>query len=171
MILQIIISNGILDLVTGILAKISLGTGILAKFRLGTGIWYPPSRPSLLNAAIFIYILPFTSRSGFIRFLFNYVPGRCRPVQHCKTTQFDCMTGSYSSPTPSPPPPPPLLSKIVKNDKPLRAGVHDCVVPLKKRPQCGTCLKPCIWTMMPLKSSLAWMNETANSFLPFHNSK
>ena len=28
MILQIIISNGILDLVTGILAKISLGTGI-----------------------------------------------------------------------------------------------------------------------------------------------
>ena len=43
---QIIISNGILDLVTGILAKISLGTGIWAKFRLGTGIWYPPSRPS-----------------------------------------------------------------------------------------------------------------------------
>ena len=36
MILQIIISNGILDLVTGILAKISLGTGI----------WYPPSQPS-----------------------------------------------------------------------------------------------------------------------------
>ena len=33
-------------LVTGILAKISLGTGIWAKFRLGTGIWYPPSRPS-----------------------------------------------------------------------------------------------------------------------------
>ena len=32
MILQIIISNGILDLVTGILAKISLGTGI----------WFPP---------------------------------------------------------------------------------------------------------------------------------
>ena len=29
-------------LVTGILAKISLGTGIWAKFRLGTGIWYPP---------------------------------------------------------------------------------------------------------------------------------
>ena len=48
MILQIIISNGILDLVTGILAKISLGTGIWAKFRLGTGIWYPPSRPSLI---------------------------------------------------------------------------------------------------------------------------
>ena len=47
MILQIIISNGILDLVTGILAKISLGTGIWAKFRLGTGIRYPPSRPSL----------------------------------------------------------------------------------------------------------------------------
>ena len=46
--LQIIISNGILDLVTGILAKISLGTGIWAKFRLGTGIWYPPSRPSVL---------------------------------------------------------------------------------------------------------------------------
>ena len=46
MILQIIISNGILDLVTGILAKISLGTGIWAKFRLGTGIWYPPSQPS-----------------------------------------------------------------------------------------------------------------------------
>ena len=46
MILQIIISNGILDLVTGILAKISLGTGIWAKSRLGTGIWYPPSRPS-----------------------------------------------------------------------------------------------------------------------------
>ena len=34
-------------LVTGILAKISLGTGIWAKFRLGTGIWYPPSRPSV----------------------------------------------------------------------------------------------------------------------------
>ena len=34
-------------LVTGILAKISLGTGIWAKFRLGTGIWYPPSRPSM----------------------------------------------------------------------------------------------------------------------------
>ena len=46
------------NLVTGILAKISLGqepiklmgsclgTGIWAKFRLGTGIWYPPSRPS-----------------------------------------------------------------------------------------------------------------------------
>ena len=33
-------------LVTGILAKTSLGTGIWAKFRLGTGIWYPPSRPS-----------------------------------------------------------------------------------------------------------------------------
>ena len=33
-------------LLTGILAKISLGTGIWAKFRLGTGIWYPPSRPS-----------------------------------------------------------------------------------------------------------------------------
>ena len=33
-------------LVTGILAKISLGTEIWAKFRLGTGIWYPPSRPS-----------------------------------------------------------------------------------------------------------------------------
>ena len=49
MILQIIISNGILDLVTGILAKISLGTGIWAKFRLGTGIWYPPSRPSLFE--------------------------------------------------------------------------------------------------------------------------
>ena len=46
MILQIVISNGILDLVTGILAKISLGTGISAKFRLGTGIWYSPSRPS-----------------------------------------------------------------------------------------------------------------------------
>ena len=46
MILQIIISNGILDLVTGILAKISLGSGIWAKFGLGTGIWYPPSRPS-----------------------------------------------------------------------------------------------------------------------------
>ena len=35
MISQIIISNGILDMVTGILAKISLGTGIWAKFRLG----------------------------------------------------------------------------------------------------------------------------------------
>ena len=42
MILQIIISNEILDLVTGILAKISLVTGIWAKFRLGTGNWYPP---------------------------------------------------------------------------------------------------------------------------------
>ena len=30
------------NLVTGILAKISLGPGIWAKFRLGTGIWYPP---------------------------------------------------------------------------------------------------------------------------------
>ena len=49
MILQIIISNGILDSVTGILVKISLGTGIWAKFRLGTGIWYPPSRPSGQN--------------------------------------------------------------------------------------------------------------------------
>ena len=48
MILQIIISSGILDLVTGILAKISLGTGIWAKFRLGTGIWYPPSGPSFI---------------------------------------------------------------------------------------------------------------------------
>ena len=44
MILQIIISNEILDLVTGVFAKISLGTGIWAKFRLGTGIWYPPPR-------------------------------------------------------------------------------------------------------------------------------
>ena len=35
------------NLVTGILAKITLGPGIWAKFRLGTGIWYPPSRPSL----------------------------------------------------------------------------------------------------------------------------
>ena len=34
------------NLVTGILAKISLEPGIWAKFRLGTGIWYPPSRPS-----------------------------------------------------------------------------------------------------------------------------
>ena len=34
------------NLVTGILAKISLGPGIWAKFRLGTGIWYPHSRPS-----------------------------------------------------------------------------------------------------------------------------
>ena len=34
-------------LVTGILAKISLGTEIWAKFRLGTGIWYPHSRPSI----------------------------------------------------------------------------------------------------------------------------
>ena len=34
MILQIIISNGILDLVTGILAKVNLGTGIWAKFSL-----------------------------------------------------------------------------------------------------------------------------------------
>ena len=38
-------------LVTGILAKISLGTGIWAKFRLGTGIWYPPSRPSVKGVA------------------------------------------------------------------------------------------------------------------------
>ena len=37
-------------MITGILAKISLGTGIWAKFRLGTGIWHPPSRPSLLYA-------------------------------------------------------------------------------------------------------------------------
>ena len=37
------------ELVTGILAKISLGTGIWAKLRLGTGIWYPPSRPSVYN--------------------------------------------------------------------------------------------------------------------------
>ena len=39
-------SKLLLDLITGILAKISLGTGIWARFRLGTGIWYPPSRPS-----------------------------------------------------------------------------------------------------------------------------
>ena len=39
-------SKLVLDLVSGILAKISLGTAIWAKFRLGTGIWYPPSRPS-----------------------------------------------------------------------------------------------------------------------------
>ena len=37
------------NLVTGILAKISLGPGIWAKFRLGTGIWYPPSRPSIID--------------------------------------------------------------------------------------------------------------------------
>ena len=50
MILQIIISNGILDLVTGILAKISLGTGIWAKFRLGTGFGTPLHDPlSLLD--------------------------------------------------------------------------------------------------------------------------
>ena len=61
MILQIIISNGILDLVTGVLAKISLGTEIWAKFRLGTGIWYPPSRPSLsgqtsiFNGVFFVF--------------------------------------------------------------------------------------------------------------------
>ena len=42
MILQIIISNENLDLVTG----------IWAKFWLGTGIWYPPSRPSLLIGGI-----------------------------------------------------------------------------------------------------------------------
>ena len=52
MILQIIISNGTLDLVTGSLAKISLGTGIWAKFRLGTGIWYPPLRPSFLVVSL-----------------------------------------------------------------------------------------------------------------------
>ena len=40
-------SKLLLDLVAGILAKISLGTGIWAKFRLGTGIWSPPSRPSV----------------------------------------------------------------------------------------------------------------------------
>ena len=43
--MQIMISNEILDLVTGILAKISLGTGIWVKFRLGTGIWYPIHDP------------------------------------------------------------------------------------------------------------------------------
>ena len=43
------------NLVTVILAKISLGTGIWAKFRLGTGIWYPPSRPSC-NAELQIMI-------------------------------------------------------------------------------------------------------------------
>ena len=57
MILQIIISNGILDLVTGILAKISRGTGIWAKFRLGTGIWYPPSRPSQSSARQYLLYL------------------------------------------------------------------------------------------------------------------
>ena len=73
MILQIIISNGILDLVTEILAKISLGAGTWAKFRLGTGIWYPTSRPSakfpsgnvlmtsyvlceILNSSLLLYI-------------------------------------------------------------------------------------------------------------------
>ena len=47
MILQIIISKGILDLVTGILAKISLGTGIWANlgWELGFGTH---SRPSSL---------------------------------------------------------------------------------------------------------------------------
>ena len=57
MILQIIIRNGILGLVTGILAKLSLGTGIWAKFRLGTGIWYPPSRPSVEDENGFLYLV------------------------------------------------------------------------------------------------------------------
>ena len=39
------------ELVTGILAKISLETGIWVKFRLGTGIWYPHSRPSIKASA------------------------------------------------------------------------------------------------------------------------
>ena len=54
MILQIIISNGILDLVTGILAKLSLGTGIWAKFRLGTGICCPTSRTSVYDPIGFL---------------------------------------------------------------------------------------------------------------------
>ena len=61
MILQIIISNGILDLVTGILAKISLGTGIWAKSRLGTEIWYPPSRPSRI---VDVVAIAFTDLDG-----------------------------------------------------------------------------------------------------------
>ena len=50
MVLEVNANNAVIhteNLVTGILAKISLETGIWAKFRLGTGIWYPPSRPSL----------------------------------------------------------------------------------------------------------------------------
>ena len=31
-------------------SKINQGTGIWAKFRLGNGIWYPPSRPSRVDA-------------------------------------------------------------------------------------------------------------------------
>ena len=50
MILQIIISNGILDLVTGILAKISLRTGIWAKFTQIDLV--PPSRPSIKNVPV-----------------------------------------------------------------------------------------------------------------------
>ena len=50
-------------LVTGILAKISLGTGIWAKFRLETGIWYPPSRPSSWKL-IAISLVPKRSRLG-----------------------------------------------------------------------------------------------------------
>ena len=41
------------ELVTGILAKISLGTGIWAKFRLGTVNRNPPSRPSFINSKVF----------------------------------------------------------------------------------------------------------------------
>ena len=45
MILQIIISNGILDLVTGILAKISLGSGIWANLGWELGFGTPLHDP------------------------------------------------------------------------------------------------------------------------------
>ena len=75
MILQIIISNGILDLVTGILAKISLGTGIWAKFRLGTGIWYPPSRPSfnLVFFATDLWSVLYGNATKAVKFLLNFL--------------------------------------------------------------------------------------------------
>ena len=56
-------------LVTGILAKISLGTGIWAKFRLATGIWYPPSRPSLNNSKFVLKINTLNRHLGIRRFI------------------------------------------------------------------------------------------------------
>ena len=69
MILHIIISNGILDLVTGILAKISLGTGI----------WYPPSRLSLLF---------FTVRHVFVEFVEGRESGIRNPESGIRNAEF-----------------------------------------------------------------------------------
>ena len=57
------------NLVTGILAKISLGPGIWAKFRLGTGIWYPPSRPSFCTAFVnYAFVSPLNCSTSMLHF-------------------------------------------------------------------------------------------------------